>query len=67
MNNAVTISNKLSTVNESFTVYMYDNGFMFEIGGRDTTGEYKTTKILCNTIDHLLALVQEATTFEKDE
>jgi hypothetical protein len=67
MNNTVTISNKLSKVNESFSVYMYDNGFMFEISGRDSDGEYKTTKILCNTIEQLLALVQEATMIEKDE
>ena len=29
------ISDKLSKVDESFTVYMYDNGYMFDVSGRD--------------------------------
>jgi len=29
------ISDKLTKVNENFTVQMYDNGYMFEISGRD--------------------------------
>jgi len=37
--------NKLAKVNESFTVYRYDNGFMIEVSGRDRNNYYKTTKI----------------------
>ena len=29
------ISDKLNKVNDSFTVNMYENGFMVDIGGRD--------------------------------
>ena len=37
-----TINDKLAKVNDNFTVNMYDNGFMVEIGGRDSDDEWKT-------------------------
>ena len=61
------ISDKLSKVNESFTVNMYDNGFMFEISGRNKDGDYKAVKITVTEMSQLLALVQEATEMERDE
>jgi len=62
-----TIKDKLAKVNESFTVNMYDNGFMFEISGKDSEGEWKSAKIMCATVDQLVALVKEATEFDRDE
>ena len=62
-----TIADKLSKVNENFTVYMYDNGYMFEISGRDSDNDYKSVKILCSTLDELSGLVKEATEMERDE
>ena len=61
------IGDKLAKVNESFTVNMYDNGFMFEISGRDKNGDYKTVKIMVNELAQLAALVQEATDMERDD
>jgi hypothetical protein len=61
------IGDKLAKVNDSFSVQMYDNGFMFEIGGKDSDGDWKNAKIMCSTIDQLVALVKEATELEKDE
>lgn len=61
------IGDKLAKVNESFTVNMYDNGFMFEIGGRDKGGDYKTVKIMVAELAQLAALVQEATEMERDD
>jgi len=61
------ISDKLSKVNESFNVYMYDNGYMFEISGRDADNDYKNAKIMCNTIEQLIALVQEASEMDRDD
>ena len=60
------IGDKLAKVSESFTVNMYDNGFMFEIGGRDEDNDWATAKILVQTVDQLKALVQEAAEMEKD-
>jgi hypothetical protein len=60
------ISNKLIKVNESFTINMYDNGFMVEAGGRNKKGDYVTAKILCNTVDEVLSLVREACEMDRD-
>ena len=60
------ISDKLIKVNESFTINMYDNGFMVEAGGRNKKGDYVTAKILCNTVDEVVGLVREACKMDKD-
>jgi hypothetical protein len=56
--------NKLSKVNESITINRYDNGFMVEVGGRNENDDWKTAKVLCNTEDEMLAVVQEWNTME---
>jgi hypothetical protein len=60
------LSDKLTKVNDSFTVNLYDNGFMIEVGGRTKKGDYATAKIMCSTVEQLVALVQEASTMERD-
>ena len=50
---------KLSKVNESITINRYDNGFMVEVGGRDDENDWKTAKVLCNSEEEMLAVVQE--------
>ena len=60
------ISDKLTKVNESYTVNRYDNGFMVEASGRNKKGDYVTAKILCNTLDEVLALVIEAGEMDLD-
>lgn len=58
--------NKLSKVNESVTINRYDNGWMIEIGGRDKNNDWKSSKILCNTEEELIALIKEWNTKELD-
>ena len=60
------ISDKLIKVNESFTVNMYDNGYMIEIGGRKSDDDWGNAKILVNTIDELVELIKEASEMERD-
>ena len=60
------LDDKLAKVNDNFTVYMYDNGYMLEISGRTDSEEWATAKILCNTLDDLVALITEATAMERD-
>ena len=60
------LSDKLVKVNESFTVNMYDNGFMIEVGGRNKKGDYTNAKIMCSNVDQLQALVHEACSMERD-
>ena len=62
-----TIKDKLAKVSESFSVNMYDNGFMFELSGKDSEGEWKTAKIMCATVDQLVDLVKEAAAADRDE
>ncbi|NBP00745.1 MAG: hypothetical protein EBU90_11560 [Proteobacteria bacterium] len=61
------IGDKLAKVNDSFTVNMYDNGFMFEIGGRDGDGDYANVRLMVTELSQLSALVQEAVTMERDD
>jgi hypothetical protein len=57
---------KLSKVNESFTVYRYDNGYMIEVGGRDNENDWKNCKILCSTEAELFEVIKEALVMEVD-
>lgn len=61
------ISDKLAKVNESYTVNMYDNGFMFEIGGQDANSDWKTSKIMCTSVEDVIALVIEATELPRND
>ena len=60
------VSDKLTKVNENFSVNMYDNGFMLEVSGKDADGEYKTAKILVTTGEQLIALIAEVVEMERD-
>lgn len=66
MAKSIKISDKLVKVGESFTVNMYDNGFMVEITGRDKKEDWKTTKIMVSSIDELVSLIKEAAEMERD-
>jgi hypothetical protein len=59
------ICKKLFTVDESFTVHMYDNGYMFEISGRDSADEWASAKIMCTNMDEIAVLAKEASEMER--
>jgi hypothetical protein len=61
------ISDKLAKVNESFSVYMYDNAYMIEVSGRDTENDYKTVKLMVTTLEQLQALIKEVTEMDRDD
>lgn len=60
------VSEKLAKINDSFTVHMYDNGFMVEISGRNKKDDWVTSKIICNTLDDLLSTIKLATEMERE-
>ena len=64
--NTKNVSDKLTKVNDNFTVNMYDNGFMVEIGGRDKKEDWATAKILVSNLEELTALIKEITEMERD-
>jgi choline kinase len=39
---------------------------MVEIGGRDEEDDWKNAKILCNTLEDLIAVITEATTLTRE-
>ena len=57
---------KLAKVNESITINRYDNGWMVEVGGRDSDNEWKNCKIVCNTEEEVLAVVKEYNAMDLD-
>lgn len=60
------ISDKLYKVSDSFTINRYDNGYMIEVGGKDSDNEWSNAKIICTSEEELLALVKEAINMEMD-
>jgi hypothetical protein len=60
------ISDKLVKVNDCFTINMYDNGFMVDVGGRNKKSDYVSAKIVCSTVDEVLSLVREACEMDRD-
>jgi len=60
-----TLSDKLTKVNENFTINMYDNGFLIEVSGRDADDEWATAKIMVSSVDELITLVREAADMER--
>lgn len=61
------ISDKLTKVNESFQIYMYDNAYMIEVSGRDSENEYKTVKLMVPTLEQLQVLIKETTEMDRDD
>lgn len=57
--NVTKIGDKLSTVNDSFTINRFDNGFMVEVSGRDANEDWKTVKIVAEGEAALFALIKE--------
>ena len=60
------LNQKLAKVNDNISVYRYDNGWMFELGGRDEDGDWKTVKTLCLSEDDVIALFREWNNMDMD-
>ena len=54
------IADKLSKVDETVTIQMYDNGYLFEVSGRNQDDDWASVKILCKSMEEVTALIQEA-------
>jgi len=61
------IGDKLAKVSDSFTVNIYDNGYMLEISGRDIDGEWKNAKVLVQNLAQLNDLITEVSELPRDE
>lgn len=61
------IADKLRKVNDTYTISMYDNGYVFEISGKNASDDWKSVKIVVNSVKELLQLVEEACSLERDD
>lgn len=52
------LKEKLTKTEESLQVFFYDNGFMVEVGGRDSNDNWATAKILCASLDEVISVVK---------
>lgn len=59
------LSDKMSKINDSFSINIYDNGFMLEAGGQDKNDDWVTAKIVCKDEKELLTLLQEAVKMDR--
>ena len=59
------LGDKLTKVNESFTINMYDNGFLVEVSGNDSNNDWKSAKIMCQTLEEVYAVIAEASAMER--
>jgi len=59
------VSDKLSKVDDSVTVNIYDNGFMVDVSGRDHNDEWAHAKIVCTDLDMVNAILQEIVGMDK--
>ena len=60
------VTEKVKKVDDSLTVYMYDNGYMVQISGRDSEDDWVTLKILCDSLEKVNALVAEISALPRD-
>ena len=59
------LADKLAKCSDSLTVNMYDNGYMVEVSGQDSDNDWKTAKIMCQTLDQVYAVITEAAAMER--
>ena len=59
------LSDKIAKCNDNLTVNMYDNGYMVEVSGNDSNSDWKSAKIMCQTLEEVYAVIAEASAMER--
>jgi hypothetical protein len=52
------LESKLTKSDESFTINIYDNGYMIEVGGRNEEDDWSSAKILCSNIQEIYDVIE---------
>ena len=58
---------KLVKVSESFSIYMYDNGYVVEVGGRNKSDDWVTCKVIIKDVAELHTVVDQITQLPKED
>ena len=61
----MSISKKLTKVDDNFSVTIADNGFLLDISGRDSEDEWSGAKVVCNSLEELVAAITEITSLPR--
>jgi hypothetical protein len=54
------IVDKIVKVDDTISIRLVDNGYVFELGGKNANDEWKSVKIVCTTRSQLDSLLDEA-------
>jgi hypothetical protein len=54
------IVDKIVKVDDTISIRLVDNGYLFELGGKNANDEWKSVKIVCTTRSQLDSLLDEA-------
>jgi len=60
------LSDKLTKCGDSLTVNMYDNGYMVEVSGRNSEDDWKSAKIMCQSLEEVYTVINQAATMPRD-
>ncbi len=60
------MTSELGLSGDSFTINMYDNGFMVEVSGRNSDGDWATAKVLCQNLEQVVSIVTEVSSMERE-
>lgn len=50
---------------DNISVNLYDNGYMLECSGQDDTGDWVTSKLVCNDVEEVCNLIKTAVTLPR--
>lgn len=59
------ISDKLTKVDENFTINKYDNGYMVEVGGRDDEDNWASVKLIATSLDVVIEMLKDFDSIQK--
>lgn len=59
------LSDKLSKVDEDITLTRADNGFVVTVSGRDSEDDWASIKLVCTSLNEVIALIEESATMER--
>lgn len=54
------IVDKISKMGDNISITLVDNGYVFEVSGKDAEDNWKTVKIVCTSRTELDSLIDEA-------
>lgn len=52
-------SDKLKAVDDSLTLFKYDNGYMVEVCGRNSNDEWSTAKIVASSLEDVFLIIKD--------